>query len=428
MTKYLVLILIFVSVNIQSQNLQQGQTLNKIVAIVGNEVIMLSDIDGQIAYMAMRDPKINPEDKKMRAEILSGLVDQLLISTKAIEDSIVVSDDEITQRLDLHLQGEIQRLGSDKRLEQVYGMTMARVRNELREQIKQNLLSQTLIQKKFSELKITPREVEDFYAKYKDSLETVPPSLELYHIVKNVEANGKDKTSIFENARKIRDSIIAGGDFKQFAKKYSDDKATSDDGGELGWFDRGKLFPEFEKAAFNLATGETSLPIETPFGYHIIQTLEKKADAIRTRHILLKLGQSSEDIERAKQFLRELAQKVSSGSKFEDLAKQFSDEKESKGFGGSLGIVPIAEIPDAFKEIVDKLKDGEVSEPVLYNTDKLKPSYHIIYKKRSVPESRPTLLTHFKEIELRATDFKKRDLYQKWIAELRKEIYWEIKE
>ncbi len=407
--------------------INKGETINKIVAIVGNEVILKSDIDGQIAYMMLRDKSVNPNDPKLIKEVLDGMIDQLLITTKAIEDSVTVSEDEITQRLDLHIQSEIQRFGSEKRVEQVYGMSVARIKSEVRDQIKNNLLARSLIQKKFGEVAVTGTEVKEFYDKFKDSLPSLPKMVELYHIVKFVQSQAQSKEQVLNLAKEIRDSIIKGGDFAVFAKNHSADLNTAKEGGELGWFDKGKLLPEFEKVAFNLNINEISNPVETPFGFHIIQTLEKKANSIRTRHILFKIGQSSEDQEVAKKILSDMKKRYKEGEAFEELARKFSDEKESRGFGGFVGKIPLTEIPASISSVVSNMNEGEVSDPIPYNTDPLKPAFHVVYKKRIIPERFPTLDSDYTEIEQKAIEYKKSKLYSDWLTQLRKEMYWEIK-
>jgi peptidyl-prolyl cis-trans isomerase SurA len=131
--------------------------------------------------------------------------------------------------------------------------------------------------------------------------------------------------------KKVRDSIIAGADFDEFAKRYSDDKMTASDGGNLGWINKGRLYPEFENAAFKLAEGETSLPVETPFGFHIIRTLEKRADAVKTKHILFRIGQSTDDRHRVKKELLEIREKALAGEDFNDLAQKIFRRQHDQG-------------------------------------------------------------------------------------------------
>ncbi len=405
---------------------KQGESLDRIVAIVGNDVVMKSDIDAQIATLLQYETNIDLNDKNLRKQILDGLIDQLLMVYKAKEDSIMVSDDEVNQRMELHLQTEIRRFGSERRVEQVYGMSIPRIKNEIREKIRQSLLVQNLLAVKFTEIKVSQKEVEDFFLQKADSLPELPAAYELYHIVKNVRSDEDAKKTAYELAMSIRDSLLRGANFADFAKRYSGDPGTANDGGELGWFERGKLFPEFERAAFRLAVNEISIPVETPFGFHIIQTLDKRTDAVKTRHILFKFSQSQEDKQKAIDFLNDIRKKVAEGEQFDELAKIYSDDRETRGFGGLLGKIPFGELPERMKNIVGQLNDGEISEPMLYVSDPTKESYHIVYRKKLHPTHRPNLKDDYSEIEQFAAEYKKRKLYADFLQKLRKEMHWEI--
>lgn len=426
--RLLVLSIFFLSVIINIANAQpkSGESLDRIVAIVGDDVVMKSDIDGQIGALMQYDKSLDINDRTLRKQILDGLIDQFLMVYKAKQDSIVISDEEVTQRMEMHLQTEVRRFGSEQRVEQVYGMSIPRIKNEIKEKIRHSLLVQNLLSVKFSDVKVSQKEVQDFYAQNSDSIPEMPAAYELYHIVKNVKSDDDTKKASFEFAVKLRDSLLNGADFAVFASRYSGDPGTSQDGGELGWFERGKLFPEFEKAAFRLAVNEISLPIETPFGFHIIQTLDKRADAVKTRHILIKFAQSTEDRQRAIDFLNDLKKKIEDGSDFEELAKLHSDDKDSRGFGGFLGKLPYEEIPEKLRSIVTSLPDGGLTEPMLYVSDPTKESYHIIYKKKFHVVHKANLKDDFNEIEQYTIESKKRKLYAEFLQNLRKVMHWEI--
>ncbi|OGU38664.1 MAG: hypothetical protein A2X61_00515 [Ignavibacteria bacterium GWB2_35_12] len=420
---------------------KEGETLEKIIAVVGSEVITLSDLNASLQIMAQTHPNMDvPDSEKqrvydslindsdMRKRVLDALINEKLVVAKAMEDSVTVTDDEIEQRWEYQLQQYIGQFGSEKRIEDIFGMSLSQIRNEAREIIKKKLLAEKMQQTKLMNVKVTPREVEEFYTKYKDSLQNIPEQVELYHIVKFVDASYKAKEEVYNLAKIVRDSIVAGGDFAAFAKKYSNDLATATNGGELGWFPKGKLIREFERAAFELQPGQISLPVETPFGFHIIQAIEKKKDSILTRHILFKIGGTSEDVDRAKDLLKSIKDSMSSGKSFEDLAKLYSDEKETKGFGGYIAKTSLQKLPPEIRGIVEKLSDGSISEPIVYITDKSKSAFHIIYRKRTIPSHFPTLENDRKDIEEMALNFKKINQYEAWIEELRSQLYWEVKE
>ncbi len=406
---------------------REGASLDKIAAIVGDEIIMQSDVDGQLYFMAQYDKSVNVNDESLKKKILESMIDQLLLVNKAKLDSIVVSEEEVNQRMELHLQTEISRFGSERRVEQVYGMSIARIKNDIKEKIQQNLLVQTLVAKQFSDIKVSQKEVEEFYNANVDSIPMLPPSAEMYHIVKKVKASNDLKKETYEFAKLVRDSILKGGSFSDYAKRYSSDPGTANIGGDLGWFEKGKLFPEFEKAAFALSTNELSMPVETPFGFHIIQTIEKKADAIKTRHILFKVGSSNSDVDYAINSLKEIKKRVLNGEDFETLAKEVSEDKDTRGFGGFIGKVPLSEITGEVRKMVDSIGVGGISDPLPYKTEQTEPSYHIVFVKKMIQEHKANLKDDSKEIEIMATEFKKRKLYSKWLESLRKELYWEIK-
>ncbi len=410
-----------------SSQVNEGEVIDKIIAVVGNEIIMLSDLNGQIAKFAQQDRSIDPNDKEFRQRVLDAMINEKLVVTKAIEDSITVTDDEIKDAWNRNLQYFVSMYGSEKRVEDVYGMSISRLFFEFKDDVRKQVLVQKIQGQKFEGVKANPREVQDFFNLYTDSLPEIPAKIELCHIVKNVEANKSAKEEVLDLAKKVRDSILKGGDFADFAARYSQDFGTSASGGELGWFEKDKLFPEYEKAAFALMEGQISMPVETPFGFHLIQTISKRKDSVLTRHILFKIGQSAGDQDSIKNFLMELKYKCEKGESFEELAKIHSDEKETQGFGGSLGKFPANQIPANLKDIIDKLRDGEVSDPYPYSSEP-KLSFHIIFRKQTIPEHKPALDTDYSDIEDFATNYKKQKLYQEWIEQLRKTMYWEVKQ
>ncbi len=413
-------------VSVSNAQIKQGATLEKIMAVVGNDIITLSDVLGYLEQMRMQDNSINPNDNEMQKKVLDMMINEKLVIAKAIEDSVTVSDEEVDQRWEYQLQRFVAKYGSEKRIEDIFGISIQQMRLEFREDIRKQMLSERIKQKNFSDVSVTRAETSNFFDKYKDSLQMLPAQIELFHIVKNVEADKQSKDDLIKLAKSIRDSINNGADFADFAKRYSGDPGTSASGGDLGWAMKGKFIKEFEQAAFAQQKGAISLPIETPFGFHIIQTLDKNKDSIKTRHILLKLGQNQDDIDKTKKVLSDLKAKVESGADFEDLARQNSDEIESRGFGGSIGTIYVSQIPPALKEPLDKLKDGEVSEPLVFSTEP-KRTFHIIYRKRTIAEHKPNLKDDYAQIENFAKEFKRNELYNKWVEKLRKEMYWEKK-
>lgn len=411
-----------------------GDVVDKIVAIVGNEIIMQSDVMMNAYMAANRDRRVNPSDPRLLKESLDMLINERLVMTKAIEDSLTASEDEITERMEFQLQSMRAQFGSDKRIEEVYNMPLVKIKREFRDEVRKQILTEKISQQKFASIKITPREVQEFYKQYRDSLPTVPAQYDLYHIVKFVEASQTAKERTLALAQKVRDSLVAAqGKFADFARRYSDDPGSKNSGGELGTVNRGNFIAEFEKAAYALQPSEISLPVESPFGYHIIQLIEKQENAINTRHILFKIGQTSEDGDRTKKLLDSLKQVImktdsGKGDAFEQYAKAFSDDTETKAFGGSLGRIELAKLPTDLRERIEKLPDGGITEPALFNVpSSTKVAYHIVFKKKFVPEHAITLAEDYKRVEQMASSQKRARMYEAWMQELRKTIYWQMK-
>lgn len=417
-----IILLSILSVKGRAQDSMEG-----IVAIVGREIVLKSDVDGQMEIMAQRDPKISRKDPVIRQAVLDQLINERLIMTKAIEDSLDVTEDEITQRMEYQLQSLIQQFGSEKRIEDMYGMSMARIRREFRDEIRKRLLVEKMQQKQFAEIKATRADVEGFYERYRDSLPSIPERVDLYHIVKYVKPSAEKNKEAQALALRIRDSIVKGGSFSEFARRHSADPISAANGGDLGTVEKGKFVPSFEAAAFALSPNEISAPVESPFGWHIIQLISKTTTTMTTRHILIRVSQSEEDRDSAKAQLLRMKKAVESGDSFEKLAREYSDERETQGFGGAMGQIELSRLPDDMRNAINALKDGSVSDPMPYAADPTKPGFHILYRKRLVPAHKPTVDEDYKQLEQMASFEKKQRLEQEWILKLRRELYWEVK-
>ncbi|MFN4909267.1 MAG: peptidylprolyl isomerase [Bacteroidota bacterium] len=417
------LLLLAGGVAVPAQDAMEG-----IVAVVGREIILQSDITGQVEAMAQRDPRINRKDPDLRKAILDQLINEKLVLTKAQEDTTIeITDEDISSRMDYQIQMLVQQFGSEKRIEDVYGMSISKIKKDFREEIRKRLYVERIQQKMFTDIKVSRTDVETFYARYKDSIPPVPDRVDLYHIVKYVKASDEDNKQAQLLAVRIRDSIVAGGSFSDFARRHSGDVASAANGGDLGTVDKGKFVPTFEAAAFALEPNEISQPVESPFGWHIIQLIAKTSTSITSRHILIKVGQSDKDRKVAQDDLLALKARVAAGEDFEELARKSSDERETQGFGGAMGLVELERLPGEMRGIITSLPDGGVSDPLPYAADPTKPGYHILYRKRLVAAHTPTVASDYKQLEQLALMEKRQRLEREWIDDLRKKLYWEVR-
>ena len=267
-----------------------------VAAVVGNEIILVSDVVQRARYMAQQSRgAMNPADPKVLKGILQETINEKLLLTRAREDSVVASEEEVNRALDYRLQQLIRQVGSESQLEKVYGMSMEQIRRESRELIRQQLLVQRVTETRFDGLKVSDHDLAEFYQKYRDSLPNVPEQVELQQIVLLDKPTDAAVARTIDLARAITDSVKAGGDFADFARRYSTDAYSAKDGGNVGWVKWGEFVSEYDSAAKALGINEYSGPVRSMYGIHVIQLLEKNDvdRKYRSRHILLKIEQSA---------------------------------------------------------------------------------------------------------------------------------------
>ncbi|GJQ20875.1 MAG: peptidylprolyl isomerase [Bacteroidia bacterium] len=398
--------------------------IDRIIAVVDKEIITESELRERTTLVAMQN-RTDPSNPDLRKQILEGMIAEKLILAQAIIDSVAVSDDEVAQALEQQLQNLIRQAGSERRIEEYYGMPISRIRREFRDDIRKQLLVQRVRQTREANLSVSRREVEEFFATYKDSLPSVPDQYELSNIfmVPKPDSSVEQRSRAF--LRAILDSIKAGGDFADFAKRHSQD-GTAASGGDLGWAKRGTFVPEFERVAFSLSEGELSDIVQTEFGYHIIQLLQRRGESVHVRHILLRLEKGPVSDSATVETLRALRARALAGESFADLARKYSEDEETKALGGDLGTVTLDQLEPEFARVVEGLQEGEISEPHRIN---LKNTYgfQIVKVRKKIPTHPMNLEDDYRRIEQFALFVKRNRKNAEWIEELKKTIYWEVR-
>lgn len=407
--------------------LHEGDVLDRVEAIAAGEPILKSEIDAQLLLLLQQNPAIRPTDPEVRQRIIDALINDRLMYVQAQLDSITVTDEEVNLQLEMTLQQLIRQVGSEERLENIYQMPMWKIRQDGREEIRKRLLTERYRQLKLADVKVSPREVEEAYQRYRDSLPTIGKQYELYHIVRYVTPTQNAREAALAKAKAIRDSLLSGVDFCTLAARNSDDPNTRSSCGDLGMRNCTDFVPEFCSACKKLYTGEISMPIETPFGFHIVQMMDRTAEQIHVRHILVSITRSEGDRERVRGELEQLRQRILQGEiRFEDAARQYSDEQDTRGFGGALGKLAAASVEPDLAQILDTLADGSITMPIPYSTSPTKQGYHIIWKKQTIPPHKPSLSTDYKELENFAISLKRQQMYEQLVATLRRRLHWEI--
>lgn len=420
---YLLTVWILIALGARVTNAQTA--VDRIVAVVDKEIITESDLLERISYYAVQN-RVDPKSPDLRKAMLEGMIADKLVLAQAILDSVTVSDEEVNRALDQQFQNFVRQAGSEQRLEQIYGKPVSRMKREFKPEMRKQLLIQRVRQQREASLIVARREVEQFYESYRDSLPKVPEEVDLSHIfmVPKADSTLEEQTRMKLNT--IRDSIVAGGDFADFARRYSQDGSGAG-GGDLGWAKRGVVFvPEFEQAVFALKEKEISPVVKTEFGYHLVQLLERRGESVHARHILLRTERGPVSDTATVNFLRGLRDRALKNESFAGLAKKYSEDDDTKSVGGDLGLIAMDQLEADFASVVKDLKAGEISEPHRV-TLKSSYGYQIVLLKKRVASHDVNLQDDYKRVEQMALYLKRNRLNAEWIEELKKSINWELR-
>lgn len=395
-----------------------------ILAIVGKEIIMISDLEKAYQEYAAQIVDIDDE-RELKCDVLGRLVMQKLFVHQASLDSVEITAQQVEDQINYRMAYLIQQVGGNpKIIEQYYNKTIDEIKSDMREIMREQMLIDQIQQDITGKVTVTPSEVKSFYNKVSyDSLPMVSASYEFGHIVKIPPVSEDEVLAIKERLNEFREQILRGEKkLSLLAKLYSDDPGSASKGGDLGFVERGVLYPEFEAVAFKLKTGEISQVVQTKAGYHIIQMNERRGESVKLSHILLQPKPSAEEQVNAIETLDSILQIVhNEKTPFSEAALKFSDDP-NKNSGGWV-INPYSGGNKFEKEaldptvlaVLDKMIPGEFSEPLPYVDDDGIMAYRLLYLKSKVPPHKPNLVEDYDIIQNAALEEKKYDVIDKWI-------------
>lgn len=420
-TKILIYSLLF-SLSFAQQN-QNGQIIDGVAAIVGDHVILKSDVNQLVGMTALQrglDLRSDEEAiKKLRKEILRSMIDRKVILEMAKLDSVEVSDKDVDRELDNYIDNMIAQAGSEEAAEKAIGKPIRVFRREYWPDMQELLIGQRYQQQLLSKISVNREDVETFFNTYRDSIPPFPAMVKLRHILIKVEPGEPQVDSTVARLREIKDRIMSGEHFDVLAKEYSQDPGSKDSGGSLGFVRRGNLVPEFEAVAFTLDPGEISDPVKTEFGYHLIQTEEILGDKIKVRHILMIPKITTQDETRAYNFASSLKDSVRTLEDFIRIAQSYSQDEQTRSTGGLIGWIdpnqyPVQEIGAAIKQINKKECSGPVRSSL---------GYHLLWIESVRPGGKPDLKRNWTEIEAMALNKEKATWFEHWLNESRQKFY-----
>ncbi|UYZ58996.1 peptidylprolyl isomerase [Hymenobacter latericus] len=405
-----------------------------ILVKVDNQIVLRSDLEN-IYLQQQQQAEGKPLPPDLRCRILQSLTLNKLLLAKAETDSVTVTDDQVNGELNRRMNYFIQQIGSEKKLEEYYNKSIRQLKEELRVQVREQLIQQKMQDQISGKVTVTPREVRQFFARIpKDSLPYYSTEVEVGQIVKLAKPDQKAEQATLAKMNDLRARILAGEDFATLAKQFSEDPISAKDGGNLGFFKRKELVPEYEAAALRLQPGGLSPIVKSQFGYHLIQLIERKGDSYNSRHILMKPTSGSADVDASTADLNKLRARILQDSiTFAKAAKDFSEDKESAGNGGLLqnrrdgsSYLPLDQLDPAIFFTIDTMKVGSISKPLPYRTDDGKDAVRIIWLKSNTPPHQANLKDDYQKIATAALNQKKNKALDEWFLRNRGTVFIEV--
>lgn len=408
---------------------QQPVVIEKIIAKVDNYIVLKSDLEGAYQNYIMQG---NTPGQEARCGILNSLVMNKLMVAKAEIDSVVISDSEVDgntqQRMNMILQ---QSGNSPEQLEKIYGKSLDDIKLELRDQVREQLLGREMQSTIVKNISITPAEVRRFFNKIPaDSLPYYNSDVEIAQIVKIAKVSDSQKEATRAMLNDLRRRILDGENFNALARQYSEDPSASYNGGEMGYVGRGSMVPQYEGTAFRMKRGDLSAPFESPFGFHILQLLDRRGNEYNSRHILISATPSADDVQRTARFLDSLRRKILKDSiTFEKAAKDFSDDDGTKGQGGYFTDgdggtkISLKDLDPVIYFAIDTMKVGQISRPIAYRADDGKEGSRILYFKNKLPPHQANLKDDWHRMQAAALAEKRDKAVEKWFVKAVKDVF-----
>ncbi len=425
-----VLLLIFLQVLMAfpQQGFAQSAVIDRVVAVVGNSAILKSDIEEQQFQLQAQGIDLGEDPFCV---LLDDMMFQKLLYNQAVVDSIEITPTQVQQEIERRLRFFIQQIGSRERLEEYYGKTLNELREEFFEPIREQALSQRMEAQITQHVKITPSEVQAFFRSLPEGdIPMVESELSLAQIVIEPPIDAAEVEAIKDRLDGFRQRILEGENFRTLAIMYSEDPGSARNGGELGFYSRGELYPEFEAVAFGLRPGEISEIVETQAGYHILQLIARRGEQVNVRHILLQPKISVAQEEEAINKLDSIRGLIIGGEMtFAEAARMFSTHRS--GFNGGVMVNPYTgtsrfrteELDPSLFFSVDRLEIGAVSQPMPATTDDGKQAFKIVTLLDRIEPHQANLEQDYDFIQKLALEEKKIRVVREWIERRLESMY-----
>ena len=400
---------------------EKGIVLDKIIAVVGDEIITKSELESNYAGLVAKGMKVSDNS---RCEVLEDILFSKLLLNQAKVDSVEVTDGQVEAEMDRRLRYIIGQIGSEEKMVEYYQKPLSKIKDEMRESMREQLLIQAMQGQITADVSITPDEVRKFYEEFpKDSLPLINAAVEVAQLVIEAKTSQKSIDEVREKLNEYRTRVNEGEKFSTLAVLYSEDEGSAVKGGEIGFVGKAEVEPEFSAASFRLKSGQVSPIIKTRYGYHIIQLIERRANKVNVRHILLKPKLDDRSLAKAKQEIDSIGNLITNDSlSFEEAARKLSDDEETKQSGGLIvnpytasTMTEMDQLDPSLFFVIDKMEVGDVSEAVKISDPRKQAGYRIIKLKGRTEPHRASLDTDYQAIKGAALAEKEQKVLQEWM-------------
>ena len=414
----------------------QDNVIDEVVWVVGDEAILKSEVEEARMSALYEGRKFDGDPYCVIPEEIA--VQKLFLHQAAL-DSIEVAESEVIQRVDQMTNMYIANIGSREKMEEYFNKTSSQIREALRENAREGLKVQRMQQKLVGEIKITPAEVRRHFKDLpQDSIPYIPTQVEVQIITQQPKIPLEEIEDVKSRLREYTDRVNKGESFSMLARLYSDDRGTAINGGEMRFTGRGYLDPAFANVAFNLQDpNKVSKIVESEYGFHIIQLMEKRGDRIKVRHILLKPHVPEEALMAGTARLDSIADDIRNGKfTFEEAASVLSQDKDTRNNHGLLpnpqtntSKFEMQELPPEIAKVVDKMKVGEISEAFTMIPQKTGKEECVIVKLKSrINGHKATISEDYQNLKEIVLEKRRDEMLDKWIREKQKHTYVRINE
>ena len=420
----------------QAQETATGQVVDKIIAKVDNNILLESEV--QKSYLEALSQAQQGIEAPTRCTVFESLLINKLMVAKAVVDSVIVTDGEVLLEANNRFASVMQQFGGDEAmLAEMYGKTAEQLKAELEEVMREQLIVRKMRKTITDGITVSPAEVRAFYLNIpKDSLPLFTSEATVGQIVRKPETSPKVREEIIAQLKQFKEAIASGeSTFAELAKAYSEDPGSGAQGGDLGFFRRGELAPEYEATALGLRLGEISDPIETQFGFHMIQLLENKGSTFNTRHILRIPKASEEDIVKSERYLDSLKKEVLAGKiDFAKAAKEYSQDRTTSDAGGfftdpatTSNRLSLRTLEDPVLYFtIDTMKVGDITPPIRFEDPREGTKVRILFYKARYPAHKANLEDDYEKLKAATLRRKEDEVLSKWFVTAKEDIFIDI--